>query len=240
MKISKGFKKELQQANRVAREIVDEHRRNATIEGTVEYKHYTTENKRRFDTVQHLRNQGQFGGQGPISIDQLYPYQDLVPNDDGKKMDFVFYSFVILKPLLLPYWEALQQANPTKQVFIQEDNASPHLKARQLLQPDLQRLGVQFVIHPGNSPDLAPIEALQGDHQRLQPVQDFIYSTRDAKKATKDAAANLLRDTWQSHQFDERVKGRVSIAVYKELCRRCKYEQQGGNLMDDDVFIDNQ
>jgi hypothetical protein len=155
-------------------------------------------------------------------------------------MNFVFYAFVILKSLLLPYWEALQQANPTKQVLIQEDNASPHLKARQLLQPDIQRLSIRFVIHPSNSPDLAQIEALQGDHQRLQSVQDFIYSTKDTKQATKDTAASLLRDTWQSHQFDERVKGRVSIAVYKELTRRCKYDQKGGNLMDDDVYIEDE
>jgi hypothetical protein len=240
MEISKQFKRELQEANQLARSIVDEHRHNARIKGTEEHKHYTDENNRRFNAVQQHRSQGSFQGQGPISIDKLYPYQDLVPNDDGKKMNFVFYAFVILKPLLLPYWEALQQANPTKQVLIQEDNASPHLKARQLLQPDIQRLGVQFVIHPGNSPDLAPIEALQGDHQRLQSVQDFIYSTKDAKQATKDTAASLLRDTWQSHQFDKRVKGRASIAIYKELTRRCKYEQKGGNLMDDDVYIENE
>lgn len=122
---------------------MDEHRRNAMIEGTEGHKHLTAVNDQRFNALQDLRRQGRFGGQSPISINKLYPYQDLVPNDDGKKMDFVFYAFVILEPLLLPYWQALQQANPTKQVFIQEDNASPHLKARLLLQPDIQRLGVQ-------------------------------------------------------------------------------------------------
>lgn len=79
-------------------------------------------------------------------------------------MNFVFYAFVNLKPLLFPNWEAIQQAKRTKQVFIQEDGASPHLKARQLLQSDIQRKGIQFLEHPGNSPDLALIEALQGDH----------------------------------------------------------------------------
>jgi hypothetical protein len=142
IKISKQFTKELQEANQIARRIVDEHRCNARIEGTEEHKHYTAENSRRFNTMQQHRSQGRFEGQGPISIEKLYPYQDLVPNDDGKKMNFVFYAFKILKPLLLPYWEALQQANPTKQVFIQEDGASPHLKARQLLQPDIQRRGM--------------------------------------------------------------------------------------------------
>lgn len=97
----------------------------------------------------------------------------------------------------------------------------------------------KIIKHPGNSPDLTPFETLQGDQQRLQPVQGFILSTIDAKKATKDAAASLLRTTWQSHEFDERVKNRASIAVYKELAHCCK-QQQGGNLMNDDVYIDNQ
>jgi hypothetical protein len=57
--------------------------------------------------MQQHRSQGRFEGQGPILIEKLYPYQDLVPNDDRKKMNFVFYAFKILKSLLLPYWEAL-------------------------------------------------------------------------------------------------------------------------------------
>jgi hypothetical protein len=59
---------------------------------------------------------------------------------------------------------------------------------------------------------------------------------KDAKQVTKDAAANLLRNTWQSHQFDKRVQGRASIAVYKELISRCRL-QEGGNLMNDDAYI---
>ena len=118
MKISKGFKKELQEANNLARSVVDEYRRNARIKGTEEHKHLTDENNRRFNALQYHRSQGSFQGQGPLSIEKLYPYQDLVPNDDGKKMNFVFYAFIILKPLLLLYWEALQQASPTKQVVI--------------------------------------------------------------------------------------------------------------------------
>jgi hypothetical protein len=67
----------------------------------------TPETSRQFNTTQKHRSQGRFEGQGLISIEKLYLYQDLVPNDDGKKMNFVFYAFLILKPLLLPYWEAL-------------------------------------------------------------------------------------------------------------------------------------
>lgn len=154
-------------------------------------------------------------------------------------MNFVFYAYKIYRPLLFPYWQVLQQANPSKQVFIQEDNAGPHIKARLLLRPQIQELDIRFVNHPGNSPDLAPIEKLQGDHLRQPALQELIYSTRDAKEPTRKHAATVLRKTWQSHQFDQRVKGRASVAVYKELIRRCRL-QQGGNLMDDDVYIQNE
>lgn len=58
----KAFKKELQQANQLARQEVDKQRRNATIEGTEEHKLFTNENKHRFDAMQHLQRQGRWGG----------------------------------------------------------------------------------------------------------------------------------------------------------------------------------
>jgi hypothetical protein len=121
---------------------VDTQCRNTSIEGTEEHKLFAAENKYRFDVIQHLRRQGRWGGQGPISIDKFFPYQDLVPNEDGKKMNFVFYAYKIYRPLLFPYSQALQQTNPSKQVFIQEDNAGPHIKARLLLKPQIQELGI--------------------------------------------------------------------------------------------------
>jgi hypothetical protein len=56
MRISKSFVKELQQANKLARQEVDKQRSNTWIEGTEEHKLFTDENKRRFDVIQHLRH----------------------------------------------------------------------------------------------------------------------------------------------------------------------------------------
>lgn len=80
--------------------------------------------------------------------------------------------------------------------MIQEDNHGPHLKARQLLQPEIQQQGIVFVNHPGNSPDLAPIEGLQGEHERK--LAETIYEVRDAQASTVRRAKDLLRITWQS------------------------------------------
>jgi hypothetical protein len=119
-------------------------------------------------------------------------------------------------------------------VVIQEDNHGPHLKARQLLNPEIQQQGIVFVNHPGNSPDPAPIESLQGEHERK--LADFIYQVRDAQASTVPRAKTLLMYTWQSKDFDETVRGRVCRAVYVELAKRCKMAG-GSNHFRDDVFI---
>jgi hypothetical protein len=98
---------------------------------------------------------------------------------------------------------------------IQEDNHGPHLKARQLLQPEIQQQGIVFVNHPGNPPDLAPIEGLQGEHARK--LAGFIYAVRDAQAFNVQRAKDLLMKTWQSIDLDETVRGKVCRAVYVEL-----------------------
>lgn len=88
--------------------------------------------------------------------------------------------------------------------------------------------------HPGNSPDLAPIEGLQGEHERK--LADYIYQVRDAQVSTVQKAKNLLMYTWQSKDFNERVRGRVCRAVYVELAKRCK-TAGGSNHFKDDIFV---
>ena len=80
----------------------------------------------------------------------------------------------------------------------------------------------------------APIESLQGEHERR--LADFIYQVRDAQASTVQRAKNLLMYTWQSKDFDQTVSGRVCRAVYVELAKRCKMAG-GSNHFRDDVFI---
>jgi hypothetical protein len=81
---------------------------------------------------------------------------------------------------------------------------------------------------------LAPIEGLQGEHERK--LADFVYQVRDAQASTVQRAKDLLRITWQSKDFDETVRGKVCRAVYVELAKRCKMAG-GGNHFRDDVYI---
>lgn len=102
------------------------------------------------------------------------------------------------------------------------------------MQPEIQQQGIVFVNHPGNSPDLAPIEGLQGEHERK--LAGFIYEVRDSKASTVQRAKDLLMYTWQSKDFDETVRGKVCRAVYVELAKRCKMAG-GSNHFKDDVYI---
>jgi hypothetical protein len=90
-----------------------------------------------------------------------------------------------------------------------------------------------FINHPSNPPDLAPIEGLQGEHERK--LASFIYEVRDAKAPTVQRAKDLLMYTWQSKEFDDAVGGKVCRAVYVESAKRCKMVG-GSNHFKDDVY----
>jgi hypothetical protein len=88
-----------------------------------------------------------------------------------------------------------------------------------------------FVNHPGNSPDLAPIEGLQGEHEKK--LGGLIFEVRDTQASTVQRAKDLLENTWQSKDFDETVRGKVCGAVYVELAKGCKMAGSGNRLRDD-------
>lgn len=107
------------------------------------------------------------GGPKNLTPERLLPYQLHDPNEGFKKLNFVWYAFEVYRKLLFPYYREICRHNRGRRVVIQEDNHGPHLKARhQLLQPDIQQQGIVFANHPGNSPDLAPIEGLHSVHEK--------------------------------------------------------------------------
>lgn len=123
--------------------------------------------------------------------EQLYPFETFVGNEEGKAVNFIFYAFEIYRKHLFPYYHALKQANPSKKVVIQEDNAPYHTKARRLLH-EIFKQGSEFMDHPSNSPDLAPIETVQWEHPKK--LDWFTFEVKDAKKATRDKAMALMKD----------------------------------------------
>lgn len=223
---------DLEQAKQTAKGFILQQRTNCSIQGTPEFNL-----SQRMNTYsQEALNWYQANDQpAPYwTPEQLYPMHQFVANDGGKAMDYVFYAFKIYRGLLFPYYHALKQANPNRKVVIQEDNAPPHLKARRLLQAEIFEQGIEFIKHPSNSPDLAPIETVQWEHQkRLEP---FMFEVRDSKKATKDKAMRMMKELWQSPEFDEVVIGRACRQAYLTLGLRAK-AALGTNRINDDVNI---
>lgn len=113
----------------------------------------------------------------------------------------MYYAFRIYRDLLFPYWQALKDKNPGKEIFIQEDNATPHTKARKLLQGEIAQRAIRFFKYPANSPDIASIETLQWEHQRR--IQRFIFSVTNKQKGTRDQAIQVMKDAWQSQDLDD-------------------------------------
>lgn len=64
---------------------------------------------------------------------------------------------------------------------------------------------------PGNSPNLAPIEGLQGELERK--LASFINEVRNAQASTVQRAKDLLKHTWQRKYFDETMKLKVCRAA---------------------------
>lgn len=87
---------------------------------------------------------------------------------------------------------------------------------------------------PGNSPNLAPIEGLQGELERK--LASFINEVRNAQASTVQRAKDHLKHTWQRKFFDETLKLKVCRAAYKKLAQRCKMVGGCYHFMDD-VYV---
>lgn len=87
----------------------------------------------------------------------------MVRSNEKGGIDFAWYAFEIYEKMLLPYLKLLLAINPFKTIYITEDNVGLHHKARLLMQPYFNALGVHFVDWPVNSPDLHVIEPLHND-----------------------------------------------------------------------------
>jgi len=74
--------------------------------------------------------------------------------EDSKGIDWWLYAKRIYLDLLYPYYEAVQRANPDKEVYLVEDNAPSHQKASRFLEEVRKERGIRKVPHPPNSPNL--------------------------------------------------------------------------------------
>jgi hypothetical protein len=150
--------------------VVDERRRNALVPGTPEFQLLSAKNAEIKAENERRKRAKQRGRLQLFTPERLYPYDKIEMENKAGGVDYVFYTFEYYKDRLFPYVEEIRKLNPYKRVLVTEDNAPCHLKARRLLEPDIRRLGIEFVDWPANSPDLHPIETLDRLQKRFWTV----------------------------------------------------------------------
>jgi transposase len=107
-------------------------------------------------------------------------------------IDWLRYRELVLKPILYPWAYEIHRLT-TRKVYIIEDNASPHTKARRWSKEERERYGGAIICidWPPNSPDLNRIERiwdpLKDDFERLRSTQ-----------LSREAIERRLIDSWRA------------------------------------------
>ncbi|KAK5132972.1 hypothetical protein LTR08_008335 [Meristemomyces frigidus] len=157
----------------------------------------------------------------PITLQRLFVKEKLKKSSEKGGLDFLFIAFEIYRNRLFLYARAIKDRNPYRKVVITDDNDPSHVKARRLFAPEIRRLardGIFFANHPPQSLDLYPVESLH--YEQNKRTKGYRHSIRSATKEVRLEAEQVLKDCWQSKEFDEAVVQIADIRCYKELCDR--------------------
>jgi hypothetical protein len=142
-----------------------------------------------------------------------------------KGMDFAWYTYNWLLTDLYPYYHKVRKANPDCEVYLVEDNSGAHTKARRLLSNHpLQKL-INFAPHPGNSPDLHPIERVFDKFE--DALQDYVPKGKSI--AEKNRAMRRVEWEWvNAETWGSTIEREADAQTFLKYARRC-LNKRGGN-----------
>lgn len=238
-----AIKVRIDAANKEARNIVEKQRAASKRLGTKEndllnqvnqeVDQYRAERARK---VAQLRREGKGRESYPptrhrMTAERLFPHvPDAQRVSDKPGLDFGF-MMKIYEEDLFPYVDKLRANNPGKRVVIQEDNDGAHIRARGLLKIKIAEGNYEFIGHPPNSPQLAPIESVYNQVDYL--LDSFRYSVKDATAATKDKADARLSQIWKGQTLGKYIERACGISSYLSLATRCRKAGHGNGFKDD-------
>ena len=225
--------KQVDATNKQAYEAIQRKRSRAEVAGTHEEKalRELNNNIQRSNKNAYAANRaaGLKGGalrrgiRKPYTAERLYSFREF-STIRSKGINGTWFGENILKELLLPYYCAIRQNNPGKQVFLVMDNVRLHGVGLRYCEPELQELHIERAPHPPNSPDLHPIERCFG---RLEGfLQD--YKCLSASQQAQADAAKTIQQFWQDDYIMEAyIKKRLRTKEFMRLAIKCKIH--GGN-----------
>jgi len=208
---------------------VKKQRENARIEGTPEWRHMERVNRAIEEHNRTIPKGVRKGRKYKRRIEAEFPFQDFKIDTRKGGLDYCWYAFEIYEKELIPYYKKIAALNPTKRVLITEDSAPPHIRARKLLQAEIEEVGMEFVQWPSISPDLHPIEDIQKHHKNL--LDELRFEISSASRATKQTAKDEMKRIWQRDPgFTKIVEEVGSIQNYMRLGALCKAHEGGNNF----------
>ena len=225
--------KQVNAANKEGREAVQRKQQRAEVTGTHEERALRELNQNIQRTNKQVlaanRASGKTGGslrkgvRHLVTSQKFYGYKEFTTTK-GKGMNGIWFGEHILKELLIPYYYAVRDSNPSKHVFLIIDNVRLHGVGIRWCEQEVEALHIERAPHSQNSPDLHPIERCFG---RLEGfLQDYRCESA-SKDAQADAAGSIVNYWQEDPQFEAYIAKHLAPKAFMRLAIRCKIH--GGN-----------
>ena len=196
----------------------------AKIQGAWQEKHYKAAIEAAFVRQEEARKQGKDSKKRKIAVREVFTkdYYDRPPQrrKGTKGIDYIRYMQQVQLPILYLFAEEVQKANPNRQVYIVEDNASCHVGARRMTEGYRVERGLEVAPHPPNSPDLNEIEPFWGDSKGRLPPPSAESKTQAMKECKK--YISYIFETMPQQVIDRRCQH------FKNALSKCK-QHRGNN-----------
>jgi hypothetical protein len=203
------------------------HRENAEVEGTEENRRLREINANIMRHNEALRSADHRVNKGTKRIrkpEQVWKFQQLRRDHKSGGIDWFLYRRKVLLPILYPSYEAVQHANPGVEVWLVEDNASPHAKAAAVCERDRREKGILKAPWLPNSPDLNVIEEAWGY------LKDMIeaYTIEGSSELAQDQLRACIAREWEAEGMEQFLDDRC--AAFKEKLERCLAHNGNNNF----------